>query len=110
MNSLFRFEFGESRKDQKIFWPSSIAVLDLQPQKKTHHNTPSEPSTVWESVNKQAKMVRVLQYLWRRCAKHKISGLISWSSPPGGGTTDYAVDIFHKAHTIKIRVFLVIRN
>jgi hypothetical protein len=50
-----RFEFGESRKDQKIFWPSSIAVLDLQPKRKTPQYTIMEPSTGMESVNKQAK-------------------------------------------------------
>jgi hypothetical protein len=57
-----------------------------------------------ESVNKQAKD-EYYHISLRRCAQHKISRF-SWSSPPGGGTTDYAVDIFHKALADKNTSFL----
>lgn len=84
----------------RLFWPSSIAVFgsttpaDLTPQK-----TIIEPETVY-GISKQAGEgwcrwyhethgvdVRSLRY----------PGLISYKTPPGGGTTDYAIDIFRAA-------------
>jgi hypothetical protein len=57
-----------------------------------------EPSTVY-GISKQAAKdgVNTTIIFWCRCKKHPLSGFNQWSSPPGGGTTDYAVDIFHKA-------------
>jgi hypothetical protein len=56
MNSLSRFEFGESRKDQKNILAIEYCRFGPTTQKKTHHNTPSWSRLPYmESVNKQAK-------------------------------------------------------
>jgi nucleoside-diphosphate-sugar epimerase len=54
MNSLFHvLNLAKAGKIKKIFWPSSIAVLDQQPLKKTRHIYIMEPSTVY-GISKQA--------------------------------------------------------
>jgi nucleoside-diphosphate-sugar epimerase len=103
MNSLFHvLNLAKAGKIKKIFWPSSIAVFGpTTPRHNTPQYTIMEPSTVYgiskqtgerwcEYYNKQYGVdVRSIRY----------PGLISWSTEAGGGTTDYAVDIYHKAIT-----------
>ncbi len=101
MNALFNLlELAKEGHIEKLFWPSSIAVFGPDtPRRDTPQDTIIKPSTVygisklagenWCSYYKRqyGVDVRSLRY----------PGLISYKATPGGGTTDYAVEIFHEA-------------
>lgn len=101
MNSLLNvLELAHTHRLDRVFWPSSIAAFGPStPATNTPQATIMDPSTVY-GISKLAGEgwcnwyhrvhgvdVRSLRY----------PGLISWKTPPGGGTTDYAVEIFHSA-------------
>ena len=101
MNALFNvLELAREGYIEKLFWPSSIAVFGPDtPRINTPQDTVIKPTTVY-GISKQAGEnwcayyhrqygvdVRSLRY----------PGLISYKATPGGGTTDYAVEIFQEA-------------
>ena len=101
MNSLLSvLDLAKEKKIKKIFWPSSIAVFGpTTPKEQVPQFSVMEPSTVY-GISKLAGE-RWCEYYFN---KHQVDvrslrypGLISYTSPPGGGTTDYAVNIFHEA-------------
>jgi len=101
MNSLFNvLNLAKEKKISKVFWPSSIAVFGPNtPQENTLQNTIMEPSTVY-GISKQSGE-RWCEYYFNKYGVDvrsiRYPGLISWKTMPGGGTTDYAVEIYHKA-------------
>ena len=103
MNTLFNvLNLAKDKKIEKIFWPSSIAVFGPNtPKEDTPQNTIMEPSTVY-GISKQSGE-RWCEYYFNKfnvdVRSIRYPGLISWKTMPGGGTTDYAVEIYHKALT-----------
>ncbi|MCW5517771.1 NAD-dependent epimerase/dehydratase family protein [Muriicola sp. Z0-33] len=101
MNSLFNvLNLAKEKQIAKVFWPSSIAVFGPNtPDEKTPQNTIMEPSTVY-GISKQAGE-RWCAYYHKKydvdVRSIRYPGLISWKTMPGGGTTDYAIEIFHEA-------------
>jgi nucleoside-diphosphate-sugar epimerase len=101
MNSLLGvLDLAKEKHIKQVYWPSSIAVFGpTTPKENTPQKTIMEPSTVY-GISKLAGEfwcnyyhekygvdVRTIRY----------PGIISWKTKPGGGTTDYAVDIYFKA-------------
>jgi len=101
MQGLFNvLELAKENLIKKIFWPSSIAVFGpTTPSKNTPQHTTMEPTTVY-GISKLAGE-RWCEYFFNRYGidvrSIRYPGLISYKSLPGGGTTDYAIDIFHHA-------------
>lgn len=84
----------------KVFWPSSIAVFGPHsPKEETPQYCVMDPNTVY-GLSKQAGE-RWCEYYFNKhgldVRSIRYPGLISWKAAPGGGTTDYAIHIFHKA-------------
>ena len=101
MSSLFNvLNLAKDGNIKRIFWPSSIAVFGpSSPKQMVPQTTVMEPTTVY-GMSKLAGE-RWCEYYQLNHAVDvrslRYPGIIGWESKPGGGTTDYAVDIFHKA-------------
>ena len=101
MQSLLNvLDIAKEEKLSKVYWPSSIAVFGpTSPKQNCPQQTIIEPITVY-GISKYAGEFWCNYYHQRwglDVRSLRYPGLISYKSAPGGGTTDYAVEIFHEA-------------
>src|SRR5688572_2155547 len=93
-------DIAKEEKLHKVYWPSSIAVFGpTSPKKNCPQQTIIEPTTVY-GISKFAGEFWCNYYFHRYrvdVRSLRYPGLISYKSAPGGGTTDYAIEIFQDA-------------
>ncbi|MET7001021.1 NAD-dependent epimerase/dehydratase family protein [Chitinophaga defluvii] len=101
MQSLLNvLDIAKEESLDRVYWPSSIAVFGAtSPKENTPQHTVIEPTTIY-GISKFAGE-RWCEYYHHRYGVDvrslRYPGLISYKSAPGGGTTDYAIEIFHEA-------------
>ncbi len=101
MGGLFNvFEVARESGISKVFFPSSIAVFGADiPRQMTPQNAILKPTTVYGMSKASGELWS--QYYFQKYGLDvrslRYPGVIGWQSDPGGGTTDYAVDIYHYA-------------
>lgn len=101
LNGLLNvLELSRKNNIKKLFFPSSIAVFgDTTPKENTPQDVPLVPDTVYGIGKVTGELW--CNYYYKKYGLDtrsvRFPGIIGYQSLPGGGTTDYAVDIFHKA-------------
>ena len=101
INSLLNvLELGRLHKLERIFWPSSIAAFGPStPRDNTPNETILQPSTMYGVTKVTGELL--VEYYWKKYQLDtrilRLPGIISSETPCGGGTTDYAVEIFYEA-------------
>lgn len=101
MDSLLTFlDLAKDKKIKQLYWPSSIAIFGNDtPKNNTEQNAHAIPATVY-GISKRAGEFWCNYYYEKfgvDVRSIRYPGLISWKTRPGGGTTDYAVDIYYQA-------------
>ena len=99
MNSLFNvLELGKNKLVDKIFWPSSISVFGINSEKiNTKQNSVKDPTTAY-GISKLAgeRWCEYYNMVYDIDVRSvRFPGIISSETLPGGGTTDYAINIFY---------------
>jgi nucleoside-diphosphate-sugar epimerase len=97
---LHVLEVARERKLTRVFWPSSIAAFGPHtPKNPTPQYCVMDPTSMYGITKLSGELL--CQYYYQKFGVDvrsiRYPGLISWQSPPGGGTTDYAIHIFHEA-------------
>src|SRR5712692_1656294 len=93
-------EISRQEHIRRVFWPSSIAAFGPHTeQTRTHQFTVMDPNTMYGITKVTGELLCSYAFtkygLDTRCLRYP--GLISWKTPPGGGTTDFAIDMFYAA-------------
>jgi nucleoside-diphosphate-sugar epimerase len=93
-------EIAKDQQIRKVYWPSSIAVFGQDaPKSNTPQETPLNPNTIY-GITKVAGE-KLCAYYYEKYGLDvrslRYPGLIGYKSLPGGGTTDYAVEIYYEA-------------
>ncbi|HPH79110.1 MAG TPA: NAD-dependent epimerase/dehydratase family protein [bacterium] len=93
-------DIARDRGVKKVFWPSSIAAFGpTTPRNYTPQHTILEPTTIYGTTKVAGELL--CQYYFHKFGLDvrslRYPGLISYKTPPGGGTTDYAVAIYFDA-------------